>query len=77
MPEYSVWKPPTSSDSASTRSKGARFVSAKPEMQKNRNGMTSGAPYHWYVAWACTIPFVESVPAKMTTDTMERPIAAS
>jgi hypothetical protein len=29
--EYSVWNPPTSSDSASARSKGARFVS--PTMQ--------------------------------------------
>ena len=29
--EYSVWKPPTSSDSASGRSKGARLVS--PTMQ--------------------------------------------
>ena len=27
-PEYSVWNPPTSSVSASTRSNGARFVSA-------------------------------------------------
>src|SRR3978361_1830656 len=30
--EYSVWKPPTSSDSASGRSKGARFVSPTMEM---------------------------------------------
>ena len=29
MPEYSVMKPATSSDSASGRSKGARFVSAR------------------------------------------------
>src|SRR6266704_1218451 len=29
--EYSVWKPPTSSDSASGRSNGARFVSATAE----------------------------------------------
>ncbi len=28
MPEYSVWNPATSSDSASGRSNGARFVSA-------------------------------------------------
>ncbi len=28
MPEYSVWKPATSSDSASARSNGGRFVSA-------------------------------------------------
>ena len=31
--EYSVWKPPTSSDSASGRSNGARFVSPMAEMK--------------------------------------------
>jgi hypothetical protein len=31
--EYSVWKPPTSSDSASGRSNGARLVSPTAEMQ--------------------------------------------
>ena len=31
-PEYSVWKPATSSVSASTRSNGARFVSATAVM---------------------------------------------
>ena len=30
MEEYSVWYPPTSSASASGRSKGSRFVSARP-----------------------------------------------
>src|SRR3569833_1393854 len=31
--EYSVWKPPTSSDSASGRSNGARFVSPTAEVK--------------------------------------------
>ena len=31
--EYSVWKPATSSDSASARSNGARLVSAMAEMK--------------------------------------------
>src|SRR5919199_2112995 len=31
--EYSVWNPPTSSDSASGRSNGARLVSPTAEMQ--------------------------------------------
>jgi hypothetical protein len=31
--EYSVWKPPTSSDSASGRSNGARLVSPTAEMK--------------------------------------------
>ena len=38
--EYSVWKPPTSSCSASTRSNGGRFSSAVPAMRKITNGTT-------------------------------------
>src|SRR5215207_8265013 len=34
MPLYSVWKPAASSDSASIRSNGVRFVSAMPEIKK-------------------------------------------
>src|SRR5215468_6917856 len=36
-PLYSVWKPATSSDSASGKSKGARLVSATPHIKKRRN----------------------------------------
>src|SRR6476660_7846724 len=36
MLEYSVWKPATSSFSASGRSKGTRFVSAKAATRKSR-----------------------------------------
>jgi hypothetical protein len=32
-PEYSTWKPATISDSPSATSKGARLVSATPEIQ--------------------------------------------
>ena len=32
MPEYSTWKPATISDSPSATSKGARLVSATPEI---------------------------------------------
>ena len=42
-PEYSVWNPATSSDSASGRSKGARFVSAVPAMMNSTVG-TSISP---------------------------------
>src|SRR3989442_15224447 len=42
MPVYSVWNPPTSSCSASTRSKGARFVSATAAMQKMKKGIGAG-----------------------------------
>jgi hypothetical protein len=40
--EYSVWKPPTSSCSASTRSKGGRFSSAVAAMTKITNGHHAG-----------------------------------
>ena len=39
--EYSVSKPPTSSESASTRSKGGRLVSAMMAMKKMRKGTTA------------------------------------
>ena len=50
MPEYSVMNPATSSDSASGRSKGARFVSARIEMKNRRKagsmkGLTHGQMY--------------------------------
>src|SRR5262249_17885246 len=44
MDEYSVWKPATSSPSASGRSKGARFVSANAVTRKITNGSTR---YQW------------------------------
>ena len=39
MPEYSVWKPATSSDSASGMSKGVRLVSAILAIKKIRNAI--------------------------------------
>src|SRR5271154_6222572 len=44
--EYSTAKPATSSDSASTRSNGARFVSASAETKKMMNIGNSGSQYH-------------------------------
>src|SRR3954454_10660422 len=41
--EYSTMKPATSSDSASTRSNGGRFVSASTEMKKMMNIGNSGS----------------------------------
>src|SRR5690606_24310405 len=43
--EYSTMKPATSSDSASGRSKGGRFVSASAEMKKITNIGNSGSQY--------------------------------
>ena len=37
MPEYSVKKPATSSDSPSGRSNGTRLLSAMPATRKSRN----------------------------------------
>src|ERR1700728_3310806 len=42
---YSTMKPATSSDSASTRSKGGRFVSASAETKKITNIGRSGSQY--------------------------------
>src|SRR6185295_19942041 len=43
--EYSTWKPATSSDSASTRSKGGRLVSASAETKNTTNIGNSGSQY--------------------------------
>src|SRR6185437_11887895 len=60
--EYSVWKPPTSSPSASGRSKGARLVSPTIEVTYTRNDgssrNTNQVPF-----WAATMPDVDMVPA--------------
>src|SRR5688500_9151522 len=42
---YSTMKPATSSDSASTRSNGGRFVSASAEMKNTMNIGNSGSQY--------------------------------
>src|SRR3974390_2806766 len=43
---YSTMKPATSSDSASTRSKGGRLVSARAEIKKIPNIGSSRSQYH-------------------------------
>src|SRR4030088_3654775 len=45
MPEYSTWNPATISDSPSATSKGARLVSATPEMKYTRNMGASGSQF--------------------------------
>src|SRR5581483_5354814 len=54
---YSVWKPPTSSDSASARSNGARLVSPTIEMQKTTKLGSSSQMYQPLV-WESTMPLV-------------------
>src|SRR3569832_2126907 len=46
MPEYSIMCPATISDSPSTTSKGARFVSARPDMKYTRKIGSSGSQFH-------------------------------
>lgn len=46
IPECSVIKPATSSDSPSTRSNGVRFVSASAEMKNRIKIGNSGRIYH-------------------------------
>src|SRR6266404_3371544 len=43
--EYSVWNPATSSDSASGRSNGTRFVSATAAMKKQKNPRICGQTF--------------------------------
>src|SRR3954471_23625865 len=47
--EYSVWKPPTSSCSASTRSNGGRLSSAVPAIVNITNG--TSASFHRFHPW--------------------------
>src|SRR3954471_10240075 len=61
--EYSVWNPPTSSDSASGRSNGARLVSPTIAMQKMPNESSSSVLMFQRSAWAATMPDVDIVSA--------------
>ena len=76
MPPYSVWKPWTSSASASGRSNGARLVSAKPASMKTMKPTNWGTMYQTS-PWASTIETSDSEPAIMITPNSDRPIATS
>ena len=72
IPLYSVWKPPTSSDSASGMSKGVRLTSATPLRKNSRQPTTPhGVNTNQRSACASTIPAMDSVPATMMTATTE------
>src|ERR1700761_3794059 len=60
--EYSVWKPPTSSPSASGRSNGARLVSPTIDVASTRNDGSSRNTNQTR-SWAATMPEVDMVPA--------------
>ena len=60
--EYSVWKPPTSSPSASAKSNGARFVSPTIDIAKITKDGNRTTAYHVF-DWAATISDVDIEPA--------------
>src|SRR3712207_5911448 len=75
--EYSTAKPATSSDSASGRSKGGRFVSAMAEMKKITNIGKSGSQYQPRIpsAVSCASTIFDRLrePAHMSTVTITKP----
>src|SRR5882724_10292430 len=84
MPVYSVLNPPTSSWSASTRSKGGWFVSAVAAMRKITNATNvfsqnqCVANDHAFVQCCCTkMSCVDRDPAWIRTPSTARPKAAS
>ena len=76
IPEYSVWYPATNSDSASGRSKGGLFVSAKAEMKKTTNIGNKGIK-NQTVFCAITISVKFNDPTHMSTVTITNPIETS
>src|SRR6201994_1473373 len=70
---YSTMKPATSSDSASTRSKGGRFVAPSPETKKTTNTGNSHSQYQpnrpQLVSCASTIADRLSEPTQSSTVT--------
>src|SRR5688572_3972961 len=89
--EYSTMKPATSSDSASGRSKGGRFVSASAEMKKTMNIGKSGSQNQLRIEshgtpsqcarpiWDCatTMSLRFSEPTQSSTVMMTKPIETS
>src|SRR6187431_968567 len=72
--EYSVWKPPTSSCSASTRSKGGRLSSAVPAIRNTTKGTNAVVHrFQFQVACSATITLVERLPELSSTASSDRP----
>src|SRR5215831_942083 len=78
---YSTMKPATSSDSASTRSNGGRFVSARAEMKNTTNMGKSGNQYQlnspYFPSCAVTMAVKFSDPAQSSTVMNTNPIETS
>ena len=76
IPEYSVWNPATSSDSASARSNGGRFTSASAQIRNTTNAGNCGIAYQT-LSCASTISDMRRCPANISSATSESPIATS
>src|ERR671936_863104 len=78
---YSTMKPATSSDSASTRSNGGRFVSASAEMKNTMNIGNRGSQYQpkmpQLVFCASTMSVRRSEPTQSSTVIITKPIDPS
>src|SRR5437588_4715650 len=78
---YSTMKPATSSDSASTRSNGARFVSASAETKNSTNIGNNGSQYQRSrpkrVFCASTMSVMRSEPTQSSTVIMTNPMETS
>ena len=79
IPEYSTWNPATISDSPSATSKGARLVSATPEIQYTTKSGQRGSQNQCRTepSWASTISRRFKLPAATSTPTRAKPIAIS
>src|SRR5258706_6698207 len=75
--EYSTKKPATSSDSASTRSKGGRLVSASAETKKTGSMGRRIENANQPCSWARTMAERLSEPANKRTVMMTKPIETS
>src|SRR5215471_18861585 len=79
VPEYSTWNPATISDSPSATSKGARLVSAIPEMKYTMSNGNSHSQFHDMIppAWLSTILPKFMLPVAINTPTSANPMAIS
>src|SRR3954468_21877543 len=64
---YSEWYPATSSDSASGRSNGTRFVSANAATRKMKKAIVQLITFQALEACCCTIWLSETLPASSNT----------
>src|ERR1700748_3055619 len=76
IPEYSVWNPAVSSDSASARSKGARLVSAVTAMMNMTKEMIAGIcplKSHQPSCWEVMMSEIRRLPVSTTMEMTEIP----